>query len=110
MKNAWLFIVILLTLTVSSCKKLENSTPPKTLKTNAIIVNSGEIAADGCGWLIRLNDQTEFSPVNLSADFQHDNLKVSITYTQLNTNTYCGMLANNPSIRQVKINNIQKVN
>ena len=110
MKNAWLFIVILLTLIVSSCKKLGDSTPPKTLKANAVIVNSGEIAADGCGWLIRLNDQSEFSPVNLSADFQQDNLKVNITYTQLNTNTRCGMLANNPGVPQIQINNIQKAN
>src|SRR5580698_8586408 len=100
MKNAWLFIAFLLLLVGSSCKKLENSTPPKTLKTNAIIVNSGEIAADGCGWLIRLNDQTEFSPVNLSADFQQDNLKVNITYTQLSTSTSCGMVPNNPGVRQ----------
>ena len=108
MRHFFLPTILLLVLVITSCKK--PGSPAVTLASNATIVNSGPIAADGCGWLVRLNDSTEFSPVNLSADFQQDNLKVHVTYAQLNTRTSCGMLANNPGILQIKINNIQKAN
>jgi hypothetical protein len=98
----------LLALVIPSCKK--PGAPAATLTTNATIINSGAIAADGCGWLIKLNDDSEYSPVNLSADFQQDNLKVNVSYTLLSTNTACSMLVNNPGIRQIKIDNIQKTN
>jgi hypothetical protein len=108
MRHFFLPTILLLAIIIPSCKK--PASPAVTLAPNATIVNSGEIAADGCGWLVRLNDSTEFSPVNLSADFQQDNLKVNITYAQLSTRTSCGMLAGNPGILQIKINNIQKAN
>jgi len=106
MRHFFLPVMLLLALVIPSCKKLGSSSA--TLTSNATIVYSGPIAADGCGWLIRLNDSTEFSPVNLSADFQQDNLKVNINYAQLSTRIFCGMLAGNPGILQIKINNIQK--
>jgi hypothetical protein len=109
MRTAILSISLLLLLIASSCKKSQ-STTTATVTANATIVNSGEIAADGCGWIIKLDDQTEFSPVNLSTDLEQDNLKVSITYTRLSTYTGCGMLAGNPGMHQIKINSIEKAN
>jgi hypothetical protein len=108
MKATFLSIGLLLTLITSSCKKLENSSAP--VSANATIINSGPIAADGCGWLIKLNDNSEYSPVNLIPGFQQDQLKVNVTYTLLSTNTSCGSVANNPGVRQIKLNNIQKAN
>jgi len=108
MKAAFLSIACILMLVASSCKKLDNTSAPVT--ANATVINSGPIAADGCGWLIRLNDSTEFSPVNLSAGFQQDNLKANIAYTQLSTRTSCGMLAGNPGIIQTRIDHLQKAN
>ena len=108
MKATFLSIACMLMLVASSCKKLDNTSVPVT--ANATVINSGPIAADGCGWLIKINDSTVFSPVNLSADFQQDNLKVNVAYTQLTTRTSCGMLAGNPGILQIKIDNLQKAN
>jgi hypothetical protein len=108
MKITFLSITLLSMLIVSSCKK--SGTTAASLTANATVVNSGAIAADGCGWLIKLNDNSEYSPVNLTSDFQQDNLKVSVTYTILSTNTSCGSLAGNPGVRQIKLNAIQKTN
>ncbi len=108
MRATFLSIALVLMLIASSCKKLDSISVPVT--ANATVINSGPIAADGCGWLIRLNDSTEFSPINLSADFQQDNLKVNVAYTQLTTRTSCGMLAGDPGILQIKIDNLQKAN
>ncbi len=77
----------------SSCKK-ENNNKSTTHITNAIIINTAPIAADGCGWLVKINGTNEvYSPVNLSSTYQKDSLKVNITYHVLPTKLSCGMLA-----------------
>jgi hypothetical protein len=91
---------------VASCKKLAPA-----LRTNATIINSGPVAADGCGWLVKINaSNTEYSPSNLSAAFQKDSLSVSISYTLLTTRFGCGMLANNGGLPMIEIKSITKVN
>jgi hypothetical protein len=106
MKHFFLPAILLFAILVPSCKK--NGSPAATLTANGTIINTGAIAADGCGWLIKLNDNSEYSPVNLSSDFQQDNLKVNVSYIILSTNTACGSVANNGGVRQIKLNTIQK--
>jgi hypothetical protein len=83
-----LICVIVILAIVSGCKKENGSTH---ITPNAVIVFSGEIAADGCGWLVKVDGiNEEYSPVNLSTAYQKDSLKVKITYHILTTKQHCG--------------------
>jgi hypothetical protein len=97
-----LLVIAFLTLALASCKK---NMP--VLTANAIIINTGDPAYDGCGWLIKLSsNNTEYSPTNLTPAFQKDSLKVNISYTLLNSKYRCGF---GPGVQQIKINDIKQV-
>jgi hypothetical protein len=87
-------LITFLTIIITSCKKSTNPVTTTPLQTNAVIINTAPIAADGCGWLVKINGTNEvYSPVNLSSMYQKDSLKVNITYHVLSTKLSCGMLA-----------------
>jgi hypothetical protein len=82
-----IFILVLPALIISSCKKGTND-----IKANAIIIDTGDPAADGCGWLIKINStDSTYSPKNLPVLYQIDSLKVHISYKRLTTRFGCGM-------------------
>jgi hypothetical protein len=102
MKNALNFKLLLLTavifmLTISACRK--NDQP---VFTEATIINGGVVAADGCGWLIRIGD-TYYSPTNLADPFKETELKVSIRYQALTTKFECGWGQKIPEIKLLEI-------
>ncbi len=80
----------------------ENNDKNKLLK--AEIVFTGLPAADGCGWLLNINDKS-VSPVNLPEKFQVKGMKVDVDLAYLSTSFQCGMSPNN-KIPQVEILNI----
>jgi hypothetical protein len=103
-KTSILFVAVtLLLISVDlSCKKDNTG----HIATNAIIINSGPVAADGCGWLVKINGTNEeYSPINLSATYQTDSLKVSITYHVLTTKLSCGSFSG--GITQIQLNAIK---
>jgi hypothetical protein len=71
------------------------------------IINSGPVAADGCGWLIEVPIQDtiiHYSPINLSVDFQVDDLQVILTYKRLLSQLRCGIAASTyPEIEIIEI-------
>jgi len=100
-------LILFLASIISACKKPSQALPGKQ-HINATVHYSGPVAADGCGWLIKMDsDSIEYSPVNLAASFQKDNLKVNVTYTLLTTRFHCGMLADAPGIPEIRIENIK---
>ncbi|MEM6964681.1 MAG: Kazal-type serine protease inhibitor [Bacteroidota bacterium] len=79
-----------------------------TLEANATIVNDGDIALDGCGWLIQFevdgsirSHQSDDLPNN----FQQDNLQVSIKYKPTSEVFTCGL--NATEIPKIKIETIE---
>jgi hypothetical protein len=82
-----------------SCNKeysCENCLPNRI--ANATVINSGPVASDGCGWLIKI-DSTLYHPEVLDAAFQQENLPVKIT-DELSTDTFqCGFRNLLPIIR-----------
>ncbi|MEO6167442.1 MAG: hypothetical protein ABIO46_02315 [Chitinophagales bacterium] len=82
MRNLTGFALIVL-LFVSSCKKKE------TL-VNAKIIDAGVQAADGCGWLMKVNDIT-YSPLNLDSNFMMDGLEVSTSFEETGDTFLCGI-------------------
>jgi hypothetical protein len=108
-RQTLLFICILVlpVMIASSCKKGDSKIT--ILSEDAIVVNTGDIAADGCGWQIKttLTDST-YSPQNLSAQYQVNNLKVRIAYHKLKTRFYCSQITNNPGpgITEIQLDGI----
>jgi hypothetical protein len=93
--------LILLVLIIASCKKDD-------LSASAIVLNAGSPAADGCGWLIKINNtNTVYSPVNLNEGYKIDSLKINIHYKILKTKFECGDLPNN-GVTQIQLDKISK--
>ena len=74
-------MLILFNLSVLSCKK--NNTK-QMITANATIINTGPVAVDGCGWIVKINgSDSTYSPTNLATQYQVDSLQVRITYQRL---------------------------
>jgi hypothetical protein len=88
---------------VPSCKK-----NAATMNADAIVINTGPVEADGCGWLIKIKSNgVEYSPTNLTAAFQKDSLQVNVSYTLLTTKFGCGNIAGFGGVPQIKIESIK---
>ncbi len=107
MKNISSFKTILFLLLFAipvSCKKDAN-----LLTANATIIDTGSVAVDGCGWLIKLNDSTTYEATNLSADYQKNNLQVNISYYLLTTKFQCGDSPPGGGITQIELKSIKSM-
>jgi hypothetical protein len=79
-----LLTAVIFSLSISACKKND------TLSfTDATVINAGAVAADGCGWVIRIGD-TNYSPTNLDDKYKEDKVKVRIRYQNLKSKFECG--------------------
>ncbi|EAY27644.1 hypothetical protein M23134_02891 [Microscilla marina ATCC 23134] len=95
---------------LTACTKQPAPGPEDPLTNKTVvgkIINTGLVAADGCGYLVRTETGQELKPLNLSADFQQDGIDVVVTY-RLNSEPFsCGLL---PTIlTAVTIVNITKL-
>ncbi|PJJ84155.1 hypothetical protein [Mucilaginibacter auburnensis] len=81
-----LFLLPLFTLVVTftACKKDSG-----LIANEAKIIDSGPVAADGCGWLIRVGD-VNYSPTNLDNKYKETELTVILTYRVLSSKFVCG--------------------
>jgi len=104
---SFIFLFMLSLAAIQSCKKGTTAKPVRINGEDAIILNTGDIAADGCGWQIKIADSA-YSPKNLGDQFKVDSLKVRIAYHKLKTRFYCSQIANNPGngIPEIQIDGI----
>ncbi len=64
----------MLLVVAAGCKK------DKDLK-NATVIDSGDIASTGCGYLLQLEDGGDpLRPLNIPSNFMHNGLKVKVKY------------------------------
>lgn len=93
---------------VQSCKKGTDSKITIIIE-DAIVVNTGDPAADGCGWLLKTNTDSTYNAPNLAVQYQVNNLKIHIAYHKLTTRYYCGQLPipQNHGITQVQLDTIK---
>jgi len=92
---------------ILSCKKSDYSTA-NIIEADATI-NTGSVAADGCGWLIQTETpDSTFSVPDLDAKYMINNLKVHISYHKLATRFYCGQVpvSQNSGITEIKLDAI----
>lgn len=105
-KYTILFIsaIILSIFIITACKKVT----PVEVNADVTIYYTGEPASDGCGWLVKPdNENTTFKPVNLDDAYKINNAKATISYIILNTKyTGCIQVPNSPGIDQIEIKSI----
>ncbi len=76
---------------------------PEIVETQAIVLDGGSLAADGCGWLIRI-DGVNYSPTYLNSQYQIDGLPILINFEYLSSTVTCGLLPSEiPQIRLEQI-------
>jgi hypothetical protein len=85
MKYMWMVLII--AIVFSSCKKYSSC---EGITTDAVIVDSGPIEADGCGWAVKVGDNV-YHPSQLDAVFRENNLQVRIRYKNSGKNFVCGI-------------------
>ncbi|UCS91817.1 hypothetical protein KZP23_13855 [Echinicola marina] len=83
-----LFIVLFLAVFFSACT--DDDRP--VLQVEAKIVDGGNPAVDGCGWLMEINGEN-YKPKSLKEQFQIDGLEVILFYSTTGV-SYCGMGSN----------------
>ncbi|MEO6290557.1 MAG: hypothetical protein ABIO76_11580 [Ginsengibacter sp.] len=78
-----------------SCKKEKSCEEcvGGALVKNATIVYAGPLEADGCGWLVKIDNTLAYHPDVLDTAFQHDQLAVKITFVVTTNNFICGIAA-----------------
>lgn len=62
------------TLMAASCSK------NKDLRS-AVIVDTGDLSYEGCGYLVKLDNAELLKPVHLPGAYQHDGIRVNVRYT-----------------------------
>lgn len=68
-----------------SCEKVE-------IVEEAIVLDFGDVAADGCGWLLELEDGELVHATNgIPENLQQDSLKVLIDYEAADGQFQCGL-------------------
>jgi hypothetical protein len=74
-----------------ACKKntYYEDRDPNQLEDIATILDTGNPALDGCGWLIKVGN-TSYSPDNLPNDFKVNNAQVKIKYIISDNKFSCG--------------------
>jgi len=109
-----IWAIVLMLAVVTSCKKDKG-----LLTTDATVVYTGSIAADGCEWLIYVEGigpydnqtgpaKTYYNVVNLPEKYKEHNLKVAVSYKLLSSRYHCGINVNDPGIQQIELNEIHK--
>ena len=76
-------LVIALIVLVASCKKSDCKEKPEVKvpdPSNATVMWYGAPAADGLGWVLKIDSQKIEKPSNLAKEFQVEGLKVMVTY------------------------------
>lgn len=98
--------LMMITILLDGCSKSEayKVEPVPDNFINATIVYSGALDVDGCGYLIKI-DTSKYSPLNLSSEFQINNLEVRVDYKIEGNGLICGDRPT-PAFKTIKINKI----
>ncbi len=98
-------LLALTTIMITACTKSDS--PNAVVISEAVIYNTGPVAADGCGWTLKVtaNDST-YSPKNLDDQYKVNNLKVKVRFHPMKTKFQCGWGA---QLTEITIDNIVRI-
>jgi hypothetical protein len=69
-----------------------------------IVLDYGEPALDGCGWMIKVKDVVHALSTTLPSEFRQDSLKVYVKYSILSQTSHCAWAeTDRPSIEILDI-------
>jgi hypothetical protein len=77
---------------------------PKYFTKDAVVIDAGARAADGCDWVISIDDSS-FHPINLDDQYKINNLRIRVTYKYDETSFFCGFA--NMKMQSIYIKEIQ---
>lgn len=97
----YLLAAAILTLTATACNKDNDY-------TRAIILDTGDVSQDGCGYLLRLEDGREEKPQYLPSAFQHNGLNVLVKYHRTGVLDTCESTVPRRFFDLVKIEDIKR--
>jgi hypothetical protein len=100
MRKYLLGTAVLLTLAVS-CKKDKGY-------IKATIVDTGDITADGCGYVLRMEDGKDEKPEYLPSAFQHNGMKVLVKIRSSGVLDTCQFAPPHVFFEKVYIDEIKK--
>ena len=83
-----------------------SSNPEKDL-VKATVIDSGDIAKNGCGYLLRLENGTEFKPNYIPSAYQSHGLRVKVKYNTKGEQEICIQHPNNKVFEVVEIAKIK---
>jgi len=83
-KVSFLIVFASIFLIVSCC----NENFQNSKYHNGLVLDYGNPAADGCGWVIKIND-TIYAPIELDTKFCKDSLEIYIDYKVLSSTRNC---------------------
>ncbi len=75
---------IIFVLSILACNK------PDEGYENAIVEDSGDITAEGCGYLLRFEDGRQEKPYQLLSAYQHNGMRVKVKYRVSDVLDTCG--------------------
>ena len=79
----------------AECEGVSFSPGPCPIEQDGIILNLGDPALDGCGWVVRFTDGTEtvdYRPSPIAVDFLIDQLEVRVKYNVTLIDEACGLI------------------
>lgn len=93
----------LLIIIASACNKDRNY-------TRAVILDSGDVTLEGCGYLLLLENGEEKKPVALPSAFQHNGIEVLVKYNETGINDTCEYAPPRKFFEMVNIEDIKRRN
>lgn len=98
------YYLIALILLFTSCEKDKSCRNCDTEQgyMDAVIINTGPIETDGCGWVVRIGDDNYYHPDMLKDEFRQNNLNVQICYTSTSDKFICGIAAQQMAVIHIK--------
>jgi hypothetical protein len=101
-------ILVVAIATTAACKKGATN-KPIIFSEDATILDEGDPAADGCGWLIKTSSDSTYNASALDNQYKINNLKIHIAYHKLKPRYYCGFQAipQNGGITEIQLDSIR---
>lgn len=103
---AWLSPILLL-MAIGATLLLLGACQKEELWVDAVILDFGSPAVDGCGFVIQIENQIYY-PVNLEEKYQIDGKNVKVQYNTLEEMHTCGFSHSGAIFQKINIRNYSK--
>src|SRR5690606_408015 len=78
--------------------------------THAMILDSGDVTTEGCGYLLLLENGEEKKPVSLPSAFQHNGIQVLVKYNETGIRDTCEFAPPRKYFDMISIEDIKRRN